>query len=93
MNQDLSALTNQIERLVAEVDLLKAQHTPRVKSSSPWVSLQEAATRLNFSSPRALKNRIKSGRFPPDCYREEPTVSGKRSIFMVNVDRYIKLLN
>ena len=93
MGKDISELSSKIEQLTAEVALLKARKGTQPSTNSPWLSLQEAATILKFSSHRALRNRIKSGKFPPECYRELPTKSGKRSNFIINVDRYIKLLN
>ena len=42
--------------------------------------------------PRALKARILRGGFPPDCYRQLPSVSGKRHTYLVNVERYLRKL-
>ena len=43
-------------------------------------------------SARALKNRILRGSFPPDCFRQVPSPSGKRHSYLVNVERYLKRL-
>ena len=58
----------------------------------PWLPLKEAAPLLHFPSPRALKNRILRGSFPPDCFRQMPSPSGKRHSYLVNVERYLKTL-
>jgi hypothetical protein len=59
---------------------------------SPWLPLKEGAPLLHFSSARTLKHRILRGSFPPDCFPEVPSPSGKRHSYLVNVDRYIKTL-
>jgi len=92
MEADLSTLTQKIEQLSAEVFLLKAQQTKGPVQISPWLPLKDAASQLNFSSARALRNRIKNGLFPPDCYCVDPTASGRTPKYLVHVERYIKLL-
>lgn len=92
MTTDLSTLTQGIQQLRAEMELLKAQRVRGQISISPWLPLKEASVRLHFSSPRALRNRIRNGQFPPDCYRVDPTSPGKAVKYLVNVELYIKLL-
>ena len=92
MEADLSTLNQKIQQLSAEVSLLKAQQSKVPVQTSPWRPLKEAASRLNFSSPRVLRSRIKSGQFPPECFRVDPTASGKTPKYLVHVERYIKLL-
>jgi hypothetical protein len=92
MEVDLSTLNQKIQQLNAEVALLKAQQSKTTHYSSPWLPCKEAAARLNFPSARSLRNRIKSGRFPPDCYRVDPTASGRVTRYLIHVERYIKQL-
>jgi hypothetical protein len=93
MNADLSTLSQSIEQLKAEMALLKAQRVRGQVPVSPWLPLKEASIRLHFSSPRALRNRIKNGQFPPDCYQQIPSTSGKRHVYLINVESYLKKLN
>lgn len=85
-------LTAQLSQLSAQLRLLTAQGQPPQQKSSPWLPLRDAAVLLHFSSPRALKNRILRGSFPPDCYRQMPSPSGKRHTYLVNVERYLRTL-
>jgi hypothetical protein len=93
MEADLSSLNQKIQQLSAEVSLLKAQRNKGPEQISPWLPLKEAASRLNFSSDRSLRNRIKNGQFPPECFRVDPTASGRTPKYLVHVERYIKLLH
>ena len=93
MEAELSTLTQKIEQLSAEVSLLKAQQGKGAVPVSPWLPLKEAASRLNFSSDRSLRNRIKNGQFPPECFRIDPAASGRTPKYLVHVERYIKRLN
>mgnify|MGYP006272864593 CR=1 FL=1 len=92
MEADLSALNQQLKQLSADVALLKAQQRRGQAPTNPWLPLKEAAARLNFPSARALRNRIKTGQFPPDCVRQDPTATGKAVKYLVHVERYITLL-
>lgn len=92
MEADLSSLTQRIEQLTAEMALLKAQQGSAKQSVCPWLPLKQAALRLNFSSARALRNRIKNGQFPPDCYCIDPTATGTSPKYLIHVERYIKQL-
>jgi hypothetical protein len=85
-------LTAQLSQLSAQLRLLTAQGQPVQQKSSPWLPLRDAAALLHFTSPRALKNRILRGSFPPDCYRQVPSPSGKRHTYLVNVERYLRTL-
>jgi len=85
-------LTAQLSQLSAQLKLFTAQGQPPGPKSSPWLPLKEAALLLHFSSARALKNRILHGSFPPDCFRQVPSPSGKRHSYLVNVERYLKRL-
>ena len=69
----------------------RTSRSPRIKQA-PGYPLREAAELLHFKSPRALKARILRGSFPPDCYRQLPSPSGKRHSYLVNVERYLKTL-
>lgn len=89
---DLTSLKQEIQQLSAEVSLLKAQQSKGPVQISPWLPLKEAASRLNFSSERSLRTRIKNGQFPPECFRIDPTASGRTPKYLVHVERYIKLL-
>ncbi|MGB5134013.1 MAG: hypothetical protein WBN89_02435 [Prochlorococcaceae cyanobacterium] len=88
----MAELSNQLSRLSAQLTLLHARQAPPQQQTSPWLPLAEAAELLHFSSPRALKSRILRGSFPPDCYRQLPSPSGKRRSYVVNVERYLKSL-
>ena len=92
MEADLSSLNQKIQQLSAEVELLKAQQKKGPTQINPWIPLKNAASQLNFSSARALRNRIKNGLFPPDCYCVDPTASGKAPKYLIHVERYIKQL-
>ena len=85
-------LDNELKKLSAKVALLEAQNRHPILNLNPWLPLKEAASRLNFPSPRVLRNRIKNGQFPPECFRIDPTASGKTPKYLVHVERYIKLL-
>lgn len=93
MEPDFTVLHETVERLNAEIQLLKAQQRSSYKQANPWLPLKDAASRLNFRSARALKNRIKTGRFPPECYRLDPTAPEGVVRYLVNVERYIKKLH
>ena len=92
METDLSTLNQKIHQLTAEVALFKAQQSKATHPKSPWLPLKDAASRLNFSSARVLRNRIQSGHFPPDCYRIDPTAAGRVTRYLVHEERYIKQL-
>ena len=92
MEADLSTLNQMIQRLTAEMALVKAQQNKATHHTSPWLPLKEAASRLNFPSARSLRNRIKSGHFPPDCYRIDPTALGSTPRYLIHVERYIMQL-
>lgn len=93
MESDLQ-ITNQLSQIRAELKLLNGKrHSTRALPENPWRNLEEAATALRFKSVRALKNRIKHGQFPPDCWRQIPTPSGKRHTYLIHVERYLKQLN
>jgi len=92
MESVVAELTAQLSQLSAQLRLLTAQGQPVAPKSSPWLPLKEAAPLLHFPSPRALKNRILRGSFPPDCFRQVPSPSGKRHSYLVNVERYLKTL-
>ncbi|MCP9889103.1 hypothetical protein KBY96_14345 [Cyanobium sp. ATX 6A2] len=87
----MAELSIQLNRLSAQLTLLTARQAPP-QQTSPWLPLAEAAELLHFSSARALKSRILRGAFPPDCYRQVPSPSGKRHAYLVNVERYLKSL-
>jgi hypothetical protein len=82
----------QLKRLSAKVALLEAQARKPSHTISPWLPLKEAASCLNFRSARALRNRIKSGTFPPDCYCVDPTAPPGVKRYLIHVERYIKKL-
>ena len=88
----VTELTDQLSQLSAQLRLLMAHSQPAPPKRSPWLPLKEAAPLLHFSSARALKHRILRGSFPPDCFRQVPSPSGKRNSYLVNVDRYLKTL-
>ena len=92
--RDLSLISEQIDRLSAELKLLNGrQKLSHQTKQNPWLSLDEAASILRFKSARALKSRIKKGQFPPDCWRQIPSPSGKRHTYLVHVERYVRQLN
>jgi len=92
MEADLATDNQKLKQLTADMALLKAQQSKGATPHSPWIPLKEAASRLNFSSARALRNRIKDGQFPPDCYCVDPTASGRVKRYLIHVERYIKKL-
>lgn len=93
MDNFAAELSSQLLQLSAQLKLLNAQNHPQpAHKASPWLPLREAAPMLHFKSPRALKARILRGGFPPDCYRQLPSPSGKRHSYLVNVERYLKTL-
>jgi hypothetical protein len=93
MDNVVTELTAQLQQLSAQLKLLNAQSQPQqATKASPWLPLREAAPLLHCKSPRALKARILRGGFPPDCYRQLPSVSGKRHTYLVNVERYLRTL-
>jgi hypothetical protein len=93
MDKAVAELTTQLAQLSAQLKLLNAQKEPEPScKASPWLPLSKAAVLLHFKSPRALKVRILRGGFPPDCYRQLPSPSGKRHTYLVNVERYLKSL-
>jgi hypothetical protein len=84
-------MDNVVTELTAQLQQLSAQPQPAAKAS-PWLPLREAAPLLHCKSPRALKARILRGGFPPDCYRQLPSPTGKRHTYLVNVERYLRTL-
>lgn len=87
---EIAELTSQLTRLSAQLQVLTAQTQPSEKAS-PWLPLSKAAPLLHWP-PRTLRRRILAGQFPEACYRRLPGPSGKRSIYLVNVERYLKTL-
>ncbi len=86
-------ISDQLSQVAAQLRLLNAQiHPQSTAKPSPWLPLKEAARLLHCKSPRALKARILRGGFPPDCYRQLPSPSGKRHSYLVNVERYLRTL-
>ena len=93
MNADLQ-IANELSRMRAELQLLNSKgNTVGAVPRNPWLGLKDAASTLHFKSARALKDRIKRGQFPPDCWRQIPTPSGKRHTYVIHVERYLKQLN
>ncbi len=93
MDNVVAELTAQLAQLSAQLKLLNAQNQPQPSAkASPWLPLREAAPLLHCKSARALKARILRGGFPPDCYRQLPSASGKRHSYLVNVERYLRTL-
>jgi hypothetical protein len=88
---EIAELTAQITRLSAQLQLLTAQAQPPEKAS-PWLPLDKAAPLLHCS-PRSLRRRILANRFPEIAYRRIPGPSGKRSTYLVNVERYLRTLH
>jgi len=94
MDPELIELKEQISLLHAELKLLNARRVGKPSiAPSPWLPLKEASALLKFESPRALRQRIQCGQFPPDCCQKIPSPTGKRNIYLVNVQRYLKRLN
>lgn len=87
---EIAALTEQLARVAAQLQVLTAQAAPAPKASD-WLPLSKAAPLLHCQ-PRTLRRRIASMRFPESCYRRIPGPSGKRSTYLVNVERYFKTL-
>lgn len=90
-SSEIAELTAQITRLSAQLQLLTAQAQPPEKPS-PWLPLDKAAPLLHCS-PRSLRRRILTNRFPENAYRRIPGPSGKRSTYLVNVERYLRALH
>ena len=94
MDPELIELKEQIALLHAELKLLNAKKSGNLTMApNPWLPLKEASALLKFESPRALKQRIQCGKIPPDCCQRIPSATGKRTIYLVNVQRYLKRLN
>ena len=90
----IDQLSTQLTQISAELRLLNGKKSSfGAPPRNPWLELPEAAVLLRFKSARALKNRIKRGQFPPDCWRQIPTPSGKRHTYLIHVERYLKQLN
>ena len=92
METVVSELTAQLSQLSALLKLLTAEGQPAPQKSSPWLPLNEAAPLQHFPSVRARKKRILRDSFPPDCFQQVPSPSGKRHSYLVNVDRYLRTL-
>jgi hypothetical protein len=93
MENVVAELSAQLSQLSAQLKLVSAQNHPKQPlKASPWLPLRDAAPMLHYKSARALKARILRGTFPPDCYRQMPSPSGKRHSYLVNVERYLKML-
>lgn len=91
MDTNANDLSEQLAQLSAQLRLLNAKLHPQPQQPiNPWLPLRAAAELLHLKSPRALKARILRGGFPPDCYRQ--ITSGKRPSYLVNVERYLKML-
>lgn len=88
---EIAELTAQITRLSAQLQLLTAQVQPR-DTESPWLPLSKAAQLLHWP-PRTLRRRILADSFPENCYRRIISPSGKRTTYLVNVQRYLKSLH
>lgn len=94
MEQELIELKEQIAKLHAELKLFNSKPPSKASMApSPWLPLKEASALLKFESPRALRQRIRCGHFPPDCCQRIPSPTGKRTVYLVNVQRYLKRLN
>jgi len=94
MEPDLIELKEQISLLHAELKLFNARSAGKpTMAPSPWLPLKEASALLKFESPRSLRQRIQCGKFPPDCCKKISSPTGKRTIYLVNVQRYLKQLN
>jgi hypothetical protein len=90
----IDQFSSQLTQISAELRLLNGKKSSfGAPPRNPWLGLPEAAFLLRFKSARALKNRIKRGQFPPDCWRQIPTPSGKRHTYLIHVERYLKQLN
>jgi len=93
MDVVIAEFSNQLAQLSAQLRLLTAQTNPQSTTKpSPWLPLKEAARLLHCKSPRALKARILRGGFPPNCYRQLPSSSGKRHTYLIHVERYLMTL-
>jgi hypothetical protein len=92
MKQVVAELNQHLAQLSAQLRLMTAQQSGGQATASPWLPLREAAQLLRFPSPRSLRNRIMRGAFPPDCYRQVPSPTGKRHAYLVNVERYLRSL-
>lgn len=94
MNTLPEQISDQLAQVTAQLRLLNARIQPQsMAKPSPWLPLNEAARLLHYKSPRALRARILRGGFPPDCYRQLPSPSGKRHSYLVNVERYLRTLH
>lgn len=87
---EIAELTAEITRLSNQLQLLLSQAQPAEKPS-PWLPLDQAAPLLHCT-PRALRRRILANRFPENSYRRILGPSGKRSRYLINVERYLKTL-
>lgn len=92
MKRVVAELNEHLAQLSAQLRLMTAQQSGGQVTASPWLPLREAAQLLRFPSSRSLRNRITRGAFPPDCYRQVPTPTGRRHSYLVNVERYLKSL-
>ena len=94
MEPEVIELKEQMAKLSAELKLLNAKTVAKqAAETNPWLSLKEGAALLRFVSARSLRQRILQGQFPPDCCQKIPSASGKRHVYLVNVQRYLKRLN
>ena len=94
MTSELIELKEQMAKVHAELKLLNAKTMGKQQPEpSPWLSLKDAAALLRFESARALRQRIRRGQFPPDCFQQISSPSGKRHVYLVHVQRYLKRLN
>jgi len=90
--EKISEIQRELRQLNAEIALLKAQSMRQAHATSPWLTLKEASKRLNYKSDRSLRSQIQKGHFPPDCVRIDPASPELQKRYLVNVERYIKLL-
>lgn len=88
---DIAWLVQQVEHLTARVDQL-TRKAPVQPPSSPWLPLKTAAALLHYPSPQALRQHLRKGRIPPDCFRVIPGPTGQRCKYLVNVEQYLKSL-
>lgn len=88
---DISELAAQVEYLTARLQQLTETTTVQ-RFSNPWLPLKEAAAVLHYPSAQALRQHLRKGRFPTDCYRAIPGPSGTRCKYLVNVEQYLKTL-
>lgn len=89
---EIAELTAQITRLSAQLQLLTAAQSQPRDNESPWLPLSKAAKLLHWA-PRTLRRRIVTDNFPENCCRRIVSPSGKRTIYLVNVQRYLKSLH